>query len=372
MRVLFITKGDFIDKQNEGGLACRYRNYYLLQKTAGKNNVYVCAVVPYKKENKENIKYIYDKQTLASRYINYIGMRDGISKRTEQEIVDYISEINPDYIFYDGSTWGNIAEKINDKENTIVFFHNIERQYTLERVKKGNILCLLRYWATCKCERKQIENVEKYICLNDRDNKLLEEYYSREANLILPITFSDSWKDGEYGNEREEFLLFVGSYFDANVQGIKWFVKEVLPNIDFNIKIVGKGMEQLRGEKFLENVRRVEVIGGVDDLAPYYKKAAAVIMPIFMGGGMKVKTAEALMNGKTIFGSKEAFEGYDLEDISGLYLCEDKDGFINAINDFKNREHANFNINIRNLFLDKYETDAYIKKFSRLFILREG
>ena len=58
MRVLFITKGDFIDKQNEGGLACRYRNYYLLQKTAGKNNVYVCSVVPYKKENKENIKYI--------------------------------------------------------------------------------------------------------------------------------------------------------------------------------------------------------------------------------------------------------------------------------------------------------------------------
>lgn len=214
--------------------------------------------------------------------------------------------------------------------------------------------------------------MEKYICLNDRDNKLLEEYYSREANLILPITFSDLWKAGEYGNEREEFLLFVGSYFDANVQGIKWFVKEVLPNIDFNIKIVGKGMEQLREKKFLENVRRVEVIGGVDDLAPYYKKAAAVIMPIFMGGGMKVKTAEALMNGKTIFGSKEAFEGYDLEDISGLYLCEDKDAFINAINDFKNREHANFNINIRNLFLDKYETDAYIKKFSRLFMLREG
>ena len=93
MRVLFITKGDFIDKQNEGGLACRYRNYYLLQKTAGKNNIYVCAVVPCKKENKENIKYIYDKQTLVSRYINYIGMRDGISKRTEQEIVDYISEM---------------------------------------------------------------------------------------------------------------------------------------------------------------------------------------------------------------------------------------------------------------------------------------
>ena len=207
MRVLFITKGDFIDKQNEGGLACRYRNYYLLQKTAGKNNVYVCAVVPYKKENKENIKYIYDKQTLVSRYINYLGMRDGISKRTEQEIVDYISEINPDYIFYDGSTWGNIAEKINDKENTIVFFHNIERQYTLERVKKGNILCLLRYWATCKCERKQIENVEKYnvpcvVTLNQfvTDTEAELEYVKRFCEERgCRFALSQVWEKGGEG-----------------------------------------------------------------------------------------------------------------------------------------------------------------------------
>ena len=45
----------------------------------------------------------------------------------------------------------------------------------------------------------------------------------------------------------------------------------------------------------------------VDDLAPYYKKAAAVIMPIFMGGGMKVKTAEALMNGKNYIWVKGSF-----------------------------------------------------------------
>lgn len=367
MRVLFITKGDFIGKQNEGGLACRFRNYYLLQKTVGKDKVYVCAVVSNKKENQENIKYIYDKQTLIGRYINYISKRDGISKRTEQEIVNYIWEIKPDCIFYDGSTWGNIAEKINNKENAIVFFHNIERQYTFDRVKKGNMLCMLRYWATCKCERKQVEYVKKCICLNERENNLLKEYYSREADLILPITFSDSWKAGECDNQREEFLLFVGSYFDANVRGIKWFVKEVMPHIDFDIKIVGKGMERLKGKHFLKNVSRVEVIGGVDNLAPYYKKAAAVIMPIFMGGGMKVKTAEALMNGKTIFGSKEAFEGYEFDGISGLNLCEDKEAFINAINDFKIREHTNFNFDIRKLFLEKYETDAYIKKMHLLF-----
>ncbi len=37
-----------------------------------------------------------------------------------------------------------------------------------------------------------------------------------------------------------------------------------------------------------------------------------IISPIFVGGGMKVKTCEALMYGKNIIGTSESFEGYDI------------------------------------------------------------
>jgi len=37
-----------------------------------------------------------------------------------------------------------------------------------------------------------------------------------------------------------------------------------------------------------------------------------VILPIISGSGMKTKTAEALMYGKSIIGIKEAFEGYKM------------------------------------------------------------
>lgn len=39
-----------------------------------------------------------------------------------------------------------------------------------------------------------------------------------------------------------------------------------------------------------------------------------MVMPIFSGSGMKVKTAEALMYGKFLIGTKEAFEGYEIDE----------------------------------------------------------
>lgn len=72
------------------------------------------------------------------------------------------------------------------------------------------------------------------------------------------------------------------------------------------LEIVGKGFEELKNQLTRSNVK---VIGGVDSLEPYYENAAAVVMPILYGDGMKVKTAEAMMYGKVIFASEEALEG---------------------------------------------------------------
>lgn len=55
-------------------------------------------------------------------------------------------------------------------------------------------------------------------------------------------------------------------------------------------------------------------------MAEYIYNADFLIAPIFEGSGMKLKTAEALMYGKTVFGTTEAFEGYDVdyEQVGGL------------------------------------------------------
>ena len=75
----------------------------------------------------------------------------------------------------------------------------------------------------------------------------------------------------------------------------------------------------------------MQVVGTVDCLETWYEKADVVISPIFLGSGMKTKTAEALMYGKPILGTKEAFEGYDTDPAKVGALCNTATEFIETI-----------------------------------------
>lgn len=43
-----------------------------------------------------------------------------------------------------------------------------------------------------------------------------------------------------------DYLLFVGSYFKPNVEGIIWFIDNVMPYINYSLLIIGKGMEKIK------------------------------------------------------------------------------------------------------------------------------
>ena len=103
----------------------------------------------------------------------------------------------------------------------------------------------------------------------------------------------------------------------------------------------------------------VHVVGTVECLRPYYLYADAVVLPIFYGDGMKVKTAEALMFGKVIFGTEEAFEGYQEEKLPDLILCKEASEFVVKIRKYlENVNEAKFSERNREYFLKYHENTA--------------
>ena len=147
---------------------------------------------------------------------------------------------------------------------------------------------------------------------------------------MYPVTLEDRFDKNivENGKKMRDYFLFVGSYFKPNIEGIMWFALNVATKIDADIYVVGKGMENIDSQKFPPNIK---VKGGVEDLGEYYVNAIGVIMPIFSGSGMKVKTAEAMMYGKPILGTDEALRGYAVDSLEGIYRCNTKEEFLNAI-----------------------------------------
>ena len=100
----------------------------------------------------------------------------------------------------------------------------------------------------------------------------------------------------------EKKLLFVGSKYYPNLEGIRWFYKNVIPGLNnkIQINIVGRGTEILRSEM---DDSRVHVLGTVDDVFQYLYDADIFIAPLFSGGGMKTKSIEAISLGKCFVGN---------------------------------------------------------------------
>ena len=61
-----------------------------------------------------------------------------------------------------------------------------------------------------------------------------------------------------------------------------------------------------------------------------------------------------------IFGTKEAFEGYDVDFSKIGGMCNNKEDFIKKINNHFKMTNNNYNEYSRNIFLEKYDTNKWI------------
>jgi|SRR5467141_1278911 len=110
-------------------------------------------------------------------------------------------------------------------------------------------------------------------------------------------------------------VMFFGAinYF-PNIDGVLFFAREVWPLLAAShprarLQIIGqhptREIQALHGP-------RVEVAGLVDDLRPHLARAAAVIVPLRIGGGTRFKILEAMAMAKPIVSTAIGAEGIDV------------------------------------------------------------
>jgi glycosyltransferase involved in cell wall biosynthesis len=202
------------------------------------------------------------------------------------------------------------------------------------------------------------------IALNKRDADELKRIYKAQNINIIPISLIDSYSNTSVDNTNiPPTFIFTGNNWYANIHGITWFIDNVLEHVDIKLQITGRRMDELK-DKFEHP--KIEFLGFVDDLPAVLKAADYVLLPIFMGSGMKVKTCEALMYGKHIIGTTESFEGYNIEHSKVGALCNTKEEFIEAINQLCSVERNKFNKESRSYYDNYFSFDAPLEKFNDL------
>lgn len=347
----------------EGGEQCSQKNYNVLSRIVGEGHVTTYYVHD---ETKKKSVADYVKGLFWFPFNYYFGL-------TPKRVKGIVRQAEAfDVVFIDRSVFGIIAKKLKKagyKGRVIAFFHNIEVPYFEAKLgKKPGRGIVLR--CVDNNDRYTCQFSDKIIALNTRDDNELFRRYGRYVDALIPIAFKDKYQRDSYPaamTAQQPLCLFLGAYFPPNNEGIRWFVQHVLPQVNIQMKVVGKGMAKLKEEE--PALKYIEVVSDAPDLLPFFEEADIMILPIFKGSGMKVKTCESLMYGKNILATDEAFVGYDVDYDRVGGKCNTAEDFIARLKDFEQHPRPRFNAYSRQMFLEKYTEEAVEAKFRAVLSL---
>jgi len=363
-KVLFISS--FIGAERTGGSMAAHSNLRLCKTLFGEKQVDAYGFSFRKVVPDDGVIYLQSYRSAADTFASYLsGYSGGLTKNNFSDLKEIIAASDYNVVFLDGSLLGGIAKYIKELSPAslcIVFFHNLERDY-FKAMYAGKPAYFPVIRSATKNERSAVENADLVFVFNDRDATLIQKNYHRTADEIFPITVEDAWKNSVTQKKQDTVqLLFIGSNFQANIDGIKWFANNVMRKTNAMLTIIGKDMQGLRGQLDEKNIH---VLGTVDDPFPYYERADAVVAPIFSGSGMKVKTAESLMMGKTVIGTNEAWEGYNEAARKTGVVCNTAQEFLTAIEKIIGNS-CSFNTAARKVYEEFYSPASQREKIQSL------
>lgn len=298
---------------------------------------------------------------LAGRTAPLDGLRGrlgGLNGAAAAELRARVADPATAVLVCDGSQLGGaaaLAREVRPDLPIITFCHNCETQFFADALRASPGLkaagVLAGHW---QAERLAMRHSTKVVTLSQRDSAALVRRFGRGGDAVVPLALEDA-RDPAAEPERraEPYALFVGGGFFGNLEGLRWYARAVAPMLRMRTFVVGRGLDALGPLP-----ANVEPVGPVDDLSPWYAGAALVVAPILSGSGMKTKVAEALMHGKRVAGTAEAFAGYDAAVVAANHLCDDPQDFAAAINAALAQPPPAFDPSLRALYEARHSPSA--------------
>ncbi|MDP9309785.1 MAG: glycosyltransferase [Chloroflexota bacterium] len=108
-------------------------------------------------------------------------------------------------------------------------------------------------------------------------------------------------------------VLFTGTLdFRPNIDALLWFTHQVWPLVlaqqpDARFVVVGRNPVAVVRE--LARERNVEIVGEVVDVRPWFASAGAYVVPMRIGGGVRLKLLEALAMAQPVVATQMGAEG---------------------------------------------------------------
>jgi glycosyltransferase involved in cell wall biosynthesis len=240
----------------------------------------------------------------------------------EQKIIEKIQQIQPEIIQLESIYLQEYAPAIRQHSKALLMqrLHNIEAEiwYRLAEESSG----LLKKWYLNNLA-KRIEQYEEMvwqdadalIAISSNDEHTISRSRCTTPICIIPFGIDmDSIALVESINLKAYHLGAMD--WQPNIEAMEWMRDEIAPTIhqktpDFQFQFAGRKMPE-----WFTNERNTffSCSGEVEDARNFIQDKGILIVPLRSGSGIRIKTLEAMAEGKLVISTSVGIQGIEAQD----------------------------------------------------------
>ncbi len=231
-----------------------------------------------------------------------------------------LETFKPDIVLLEGlpMVWYIPAIREYSEAKVVMRAHNVEHIIWngLAEEEKSPLTKLYFKNLTKRIRKFEIDQLKNYDAL--LPISLIDEKWYRFVGFEKPSeTIPFGVESGDFTEIKNvdipNDLIYIGALdWAPNLDGLKWFVKEVWPTIHSEfpeLKLHVAGRNPSDEVRKIVQVDGIIFYGEIDNISDLMNKGMILIVPLFSGSGMRVKIIEGLQAGKLIITTHQGLEG---------------------------------------------------------------
>jgi glycosyltransferase involved in cell wall biosynthesis len=174
------------------------------------------------------------------------------------------------------------------------------------------------------------------LVTSEREVEAVRSCAPRTLVAVVPNAVDLDYFAPSYTPVEPHKVVFSGTLnYRPNLNGARYLIDDIWPLVrgrypDARLTLTGRS----DGVDTRSLARPgVELLGEVPDIRPHVRGAAAVVVPIKIGGGTRLKVLEALAMGKAVVSTAIGCEGVAVRDGEHVLVADDAHGFASRIFD---------------------------------------
>ena len=219
--------------------------------------------------------------------------------------------------------WTPYASYMNAVGNLpmLIMAHNIEATVWRRRAQHASsfperMFMASQAWKMARFEKRSFARAAHVAVVTEDEAQTARKWGARSVYLVSNGVDTEFLQPTGEAPEPDS-LLFLGSLdWQPNRDALQYLLRDILPKIQAahpsaRLRVVGRQPATKLREQ-VEGLSGVEWVGEVPDIRPHFARAIAVLVPLRIGGGSRIKILESMSMGKAVVATQIGAEGLDV------------------------------------------------------------